>query len=251
VGELPNPIGQPIAVAYDADGKVLVQTREPATLSLASGAVIVLSNDSREDTGHTIFHSNAGASIACASCHAEGAEDGRTWDFACEGARRTQSLSSGISGTEPFHWNGDMKTFPVLMENVFVGRMSGPELAPEQVTAALYWIDHQPLVPVAAPADPAAVARGRLLFNDKSVGCASCHNGDKFTNNMTADVGTDGTFQVPSLLNVAARAPYMHDGCAPTLTDRFGPCGGGDHHGLTSPLGAAQIADLVAYLQTL
>jgi hypothetical protein len=68
---------------------------------------------------------------------------------------------------------------------------------------------------------------------------------------MSADVGTDGTFQVPSLLNVAARAPYMHDGCAPTLADRFGPCGGGDHHGVTSPLGAAQIADLVAYLQTL
>ena len=258
-GELPNPTGEPIAVAYDGDGKVLVQTREPATLSLASGATIMLSPDSREDTGHTIFHSNAGAFVACASCHAEGAEDGRTWNFACEGERRTQSLGAGISGTEPFHWNGDMKSFPQLIDNVFVGRMSGPKLAPEQVTATLRWIDHQPRVPTAAPADPAAVDRGRALFNDKGVSCASCHAGDKFTNNMSADVGTGTSaeigmgemFQVPSLLNVSARAPFMHDGCALTLADRFGPCGGGDKHGVTSTLSKAQLADLVAFLESL
>ena len=47
---------------------------------------------------------------------------------------------------------------------------------------------------------------------------------------------------------------YMVPGgvmCAPTLTDRFGPCGGGDQHGHTSQLTAAQISDLVAYLSTL
>jgi hypothetical protein len=44
----------------------------------------------------------------------------------------------------------------------------------------------------------------------------------------------------------------MHDGCAKTLADRFvAPCGGGDQHGVTSHLGAAQIADLVAYLESL
>jgi len=35
------------------------------------------------------------------------------------------------------------------------------------------------------------------------------------TNNQSADVGTGGTFQVPSLVDLAHRAPYMHDGCAP------------------------------------
>jgi len=64
-------------------------------------------------------------------------------------------------------------------------------------------------------------------------------------------VGTGGEFQVPPLLGVGDRAPYLHDGCAPTLRDRFGPCGGGDEHGHTSHLGPADLDDLVAYLSTL
>jgi cytochrome c peroxidase len=65
------------------------------------------------------------------------------------------------------------------------------------------------------------------------------------------DVGTGKPYQVPSLRGLAARAPYMHDGCAATLHDRFGPCGGGDRHGVTSALTTDQIDDLVAYLETL
>lgn len=71
------------------------------------------------------------------------------------------------------------------------------------------------------------------------------------TNNQTVDVGTGGRFQVPSLIGVGSRAPYLHDGCAPTLTDRFGACGGGDLHGVTSTLSPADVGDLVAYLKTL
>lgn len=56
---------------------------------------------------------------------------------------------------------------------------------------------------------------------------------------------------MPSLRGIGLRAPFMHDGCAPTLHDRFGACGGGDKHGVTSGLTPAQIDDLVAYLMTL
>ena len=65
---------------------------------------------SRADTGHLIFHANAGGGLACASCHAEGNDDGRVWNFTCEGPRRTQSLHVGLRGTEPFHWSGDEPT---------------------------------------------------------------------------------------------------------------------------------------------
>ena len=68
---------------------------------------------------------------------------------------------------------------------------------------------------------------------------------------LGVDVGTGGKLQVPSLRGVSLRAPYMHDGCAPTLHDRFGACGGGDKHGVTSGLSPSQIDDLVAYLTTL
>jgi hypothetical protein len=43
----------------------------------------------------------------------------------------------------------------------------------------------------------------------------------------------------------------MHDGCATNLHARFSaPCGG-DAHGTTAALAREQIADLVAYLDTL
>jgi hypothetical protein len=57
---------------------------------------------------------------------------------------------------------------------------------------------------------------------------------------------------VPSLVGIGYRAPFIHDGCAATLRDRFDPkCGGGDLHGKTSGLTEEQIGDLVAYLETL
>ena len=43
---------------------------------------------------------------------------------------------------------------------------------------------------------------------------------------------------------VAARTPLLHNGCAPTLADRFGDCGGGDRHGHTSHLTPEQVAAL-------
>jgi hypothetical protein len=68
---------------------------------------------------------------------------------------------------------------------------------------------------------------------------------------MTLDVGTGGSFQVPSLVGVGWRSPYLHDGRAPDLLDRFNPGVGGDLHGHTSQLSTAQLDDLVQYLQTL
>jgi cytochrome c peroxidase len=107
-------------------------------------------------------------------------------------------------------------------------------------------------VPTSAWHDSAAVTRGQALFQDTKVACNSCHNGPDLTSSKTVDVGTGGLFQVPQLHSLAFRAPYMHDGCATTLADRFSQaCGGGDRHGVTSQLSRAQIDDLVAYLETL
>jgi hypothetical protein len=249
---VPQVVGEPIAVAFDGAGNIVVQSREPAMLAFADGNNVTLSTVSRADTGHTLFHANSGGFLACASCHSEGNEDGRTWNFNCEGPRRTQSVQTGLQGTEPFHWGGDEKNFPQLMTDVFVGRMSGPTLTDDQGSALLGWLDAQPRAAKPVPVDPAAVTRGQALFADPKHGCAICHTGPHFTNNQTVDVGTGGAFQVPSLIGVGSRAPYIHDGCAKTLADRFNPaCGGGDQHGITSNLSTSQIADLVAYLGTI
>jgi mono/diheme cytochrome c family protein len=252
---VPQVVGQPIAIAFDGTS-VIVQSREPAMLAFPSGASVTLSTTSRKDTGHLVFHQNAGGFLACASCHAEGNDDGRVWNFTCQGPRRTQSLhAGGLRGSEPFHWDGAETDMSRLMNDVFVGRMSGPLLATDQVDRLLSWIDAQPRVRRAAPADMAAVDRGRALFNDPfRAACASCHAGARFTNNATVDVGTrGGPFQVPSLIGIGSRGPFMHDGCAKTLTDRFtdAACGGGNRHGNTEGLSTNEISDLVSYLQSI
>jgi cytochrome c peroxidase len=96
-----------------------------------------------------------------------------------------------------------------------------------------------------------AVARGKALFESGEIGCASCHTGPKLTTGGTTDIGKGAPKQVPSLIGVSVRAPYMHDGCAATLRDRFDPACGGTKHGRPELLDAAGLDDLIRYLETL
>ncbi len=248
--------GQATSIAIGAttgtgESSYVVLSREPAQLELfPSGEIISLSSISREDTGHAIFHANSGSGLACASCHGEGRDDGHVWDFQGIGPRRTPSLLGTLKDTAPYHWNGEMTGLSMLLDDVMTGRMNGPSLDGKNKDALQSWLFALP-GPIAPPAEAAAVERGRVLFTSAQVGCTKCHSGPRLTIAVTVDVGTGGAFQVPSLIGVGARAPYLHDGCATTLADRFGSCGGGDQHGTTSQLTQLQIADLVTYLGTL
>lgn len=256
-GDDPAPKGQITAVAFDGAGNVVVQSREPAALHVTSlpgvsgrNTTIALPARSVADFGHAVFHMDAGGGLACASCHPEGGDDGRTWRFDTVGARRTQSLRTGVGATAPYHWDGSFPTLDAVVGEVFTRRMSGPALEPTEMAHLVRWVSNLPPLARAPASDPAAAARGRDLFMSAAVGCASCHAGARYTNNTSVDVGTGGVFQVPSLTNIGARAPYLHDGCARTLAERFGPCGG-DHHGNTAGLTPGQVDDLVAFLKTL
>jgi mono/diheme cytochrome c family protein len=241
--------GQAVAVAFRRSNALVVQSREPATIELLPEHVVIpLSEESREDTGHAIFHANSGAGVACASCHAEGGEDGQIWNLDDNGPSRTLSLRGTLAGTAPFHWRGDVPDIAALAKTVMTGRMNGPLLDDEQNGAFEHWLFALPAPRVAKP-DEAAM-RGQVLFESAAVGCSSCHSGPRLTSALTVDVGTGGSFQVPSLVGVSARAPFMHNGCAATLRDRFGTCGG-QRHGNTSQLTELEIGDLVSYLSTL
>jgi hypothetical protein len=249
-----QPKNQVVAVSYAPSGVLFAQTREPAAIWRSdTGTTTELSPDSPVDSGHFAFHANSGGGITCASCHPEGGEDGRTWSFVCAGPRRTQSMRGGISATIPFHWDGSEANLPRLVEDVFTGRMAGPLLSDEEIGALQGWVDTIAPLPGVAGLDGAAVDRGKALFDDPKIACASCHAGPLLTNNATVDVGTGRAFQVSSLLGVAWRAPFMHDGCATTLRGRFGApsCSGGEMHGSTSTLSASNVDDLVAYLESL
>lgn len=253
---------EPIAVAYGALDRVIVQMREPSRLEIhdpATGAIVGrvdLGGESRLDTAHRMFHGNpdsSNAPIACASCHPEGGDDGHTWTFEGVGSRRTQSLRGFSPETAPFHWEGDLPNAGALVDQVFVRRMGGAPQSAARKTALENWMRHIPEAAASTGIDPSAASRGRGMFFDDGVGCAGCHSGSLTTDNVTVDVGTGAAFQVPSLRGVGARAPYMHDGCAPRLMDRFTNvyCGGGDLHGKTSQLSSENLSDLVAYLETL
>jgi mono/diheme cytochrome c family protein len=255
IGSIPVEGNQPTAVAFTPDGTLVVQSRQPARLALFSAdglKTIELGGVDRTDTGHEIFHRDAGAGIACASCHGEGGDDGHVWNFSTLGPRRTQSVNVGLANTEPFHWSGDMADLKMIMSEVFVDRMGGVPQSDARIGALSSWI-----FALTAPAAPRAqnddaALRGQHLFESEAVGCTGCHSGEKLTNNKTVDVGTGEPLQVPSLVGIAYRAPFIHTGCANTLHDRFDPaCGGGDKHGKTSQLSGTEIDDLVAYLETL
>lgn len=257
-GEM-TPDGQPVAVASHK-GQWVVQTREPAGLVLMDGSGqsrIDFGAESVADTGHYLFHHAASGSthLACASCHPEGADDAHTWHFDTIGARRTQTVGGGVLDTAPLHWNGDMNDLSSIMHEVFENRMGGSPQGPRHIAAFADWIQSVPALPASPRGTKTQIDHGQEIFNRADVGCADCHSGAHLTNNRNTDVGTGFAFQVPTLVGIAGRAPFMHDGCAPTLHDRFDPtkaaCNGGDKHGKTSQLSASEIDDLVAYLESL
>jgi hypothetical protein len=254
-----DELGAPTSVAYRNTGELVVFYPEyPAivvhgadlTNLSARGHTMRLPGAMGYDAGRALFHKQTGAGIACASCHPEALDDGQVWVFDPLGPRRTQSLAGGILARGPYHWGADMTDLAMLLTNVFAQRMAGGAVTNSQVTSLGPWLDRVP-APQTVPQVPEAVERGMRLFMSQELGCATCHSGPLYTNNMLVDVGTGGKFKVPSLLGLAARAPYMHDGCAATLRDRFGTCGGGDLHGKTSQLSQAQLTDLIAFLDSI
>jgi hypothetical protein len=245
-------INQPIAVAYDADDHVVLQSREPASLWIETSSgpfVVPLSSQTRRDTGHDVFHTQAGALIACASCHPEGGDDGHVWQLDGN-PRRTPSLRGTIAGTAPYHWPGDEPNLVALANDVYTKRMDGAPLDPGQMSALSGWVDKIPAPPAPSWVDANAAQRGKQLFFQPAVGCAGCHSGAKLTNNLTMDIGTGGSFQVPPLVGVGWRTPLLHDGCATTIADRFARCAT-PQHGAIGSLSAQDISDLGTFLETL
>jgi mono/diheme cytochrome c family protein len=240
--------GQVVAVDFMGEALV-VQTREPARLYVGERR-IDLALDSRRDTGHDYFHGDLGGGIACASCHAEGADDGHVWNFRATGPLRTPSLYA-LRPDGPYHRRGDVRSLRVLLDQTMRARMSGVALDDAQLGAMRRWLTRI-RVPAAITVDP-AVARGRAIFQRADTQCASCHSGaalsDRRAHSLTES--TTDLWMTPSLLGLSLRAPYMHDGCATTVEATLTGCGGPLQHGSTRSLAAEERADLLAFLRSL
>jgi hypothetical protein len=244
-----GPVGVPVGVVAVNAELALVHSRDPsALLFVEKGSIakkLALSDDRLTSPGFEMFHQSTGG-IACASCHPEGQEDGHTWTFFGK-KKRTQPLSGGLRQTAPYHWEGDLSTMHALVSDTFVARMGGAMPDPESVASLEAFLDAIPSPRPPTRATPIDMARGRAAF--VKGGCDSCHRGASLTNANNANVGTGGSWQTPSLKGLAMRGPWMHDGCAKSLAQRFtDPACGGEKHGDVKALTPAELDELVAYL---
>ncbi|MBK7857651.1 MAG: c-type cytochrome [Archangiaceae bacterium] len=188
--------------------------------------------------------------LACSSCHLEGREDGHTWRLP-QGIRQTPSLAGRrLAETAPYHWQGELPTLPAFYDHTVKTLMGGNGLDERQTQALSRYLESLPL-----PENP---RRGAPMTAQEKVGqatfvkagCDACHRGAALADVSEADVGTGGSYNVPSLLGLGRSAPYLHDGTAPTLEARF-QTASGDRHGNVSQLTADELSSLIAYLKTL
>ncbi len=216
--------------------------------------------------------------ISCASCHEDGGEDGRVWDFTGlgEGLRNTISLR-GRSGMAhgPLHWTGNFDevqdfenqirtlgrgtgliagaTPHAPLSTANAGRSADLDALAAYVTS-LATDDASPLRNADGSLTASAIA-GKAVFVSKN--CASCHSGNAFTNsalNVLRDIGTLKTtsgkrlganltgLDVPTLRGLWNSPPYLHDGSAATITAAIAA-----HSSVT--LTTQESTDLTAYLR--
>ncbi|MCA2979624.1 MAG: hypothetical protein INH41_02170 [Myxococcaceae bacterium] len=247
------PLEHPIGVAYLPNGDLLTHFRKPHVLVRQEPggrevARISLDATRIETPGHRLFHHSTG-SIACASCHPEGHDDAHTWTV--QGVvRRTQALSGGLTDTAPFHWAGDLPSLKDVMQDTFVSRMGGAAPSDVAIDSLGRFLDaiEAPRPLARASTGPAASGYGAFL----KAGCDGCHRGARLRSQESWNIGKGAAMQVPSLVGVSRRGPWMSDGCAATLRERFTnvPCGGRGH-GDVSSLSPGEVDALVAYLERL
>ncbi|NNE42919.1 MAG: T9SS type A sorting domain-containing protein [Gemmatimonadetes bacterium] len=216
---------------------------------------------------------------ACATCHTFATHDSRPWDLSQfgKGIRATPDIR-GIGFTGAHDWTADKDemqdhNFGILD---FAG---GPGLIPgggnpplgtpnkglsqglDDIGSFMATLTHRTDTPFAQTANSDS---GEVLFNDPTVGCATCHSGPFFTDsNLTTfvkhDVGTRDTtdadaaagFDTPSLVGAWDGGPYLHHALATTLQAVMTTFNPNDLHGVTSTLSAAQIDMIAEYIQTI
>ncbi len=195
--------------------------------------------------------------ISCASCHNDGGSDGRVWDLTGfgEGLRNTINLR-GRAGAQGFlHWSNnfdEVQDFEGQIRNLSSGTglmantdfNTGTRNQPLGDVKAGVSSDLDALAAyvkslnVFAPSPwrnaddslTAAGAAGRAVFMSKN--CASCHGGAAFTNSASSNPQNVGTINaasgnrlggpltgidIPTLRDVWATAPYLHNGSAATV----------------------------------
>lgn len=200
---------------------------------------------------------------ACSSCHSHDARvDGLNWDNLNDGIGNPKNGKSLLQAhqTPPSMWLSVRSNAAVAVRAGI--RHSLFTVQPPEVAAAMD--DYlKSLKPMPSPRlvngkMSVSARRGKNVFNDRTVGCAECHNGPYFTDQKPHDVGSIGKFDkptdqfdTPALIEVWRTAPYLHDGSAATMRDVIKQLQRDGKHGITSQLSPRQLDDLIEYVLSL
>lgn len=200
---------------------------------------------------------------SCASCHPGDARvDALNWDLLNDGIGNPKNNKSLLLShkTPPAMSMGVRETAATAVRSGIKHILF--TVQPDEVASS---IDEylKALKPLPSPRLvngrlSAAGERGRNIFHDPKVGCATCHPEGLFTDMKQYDVGTAGRFDkptdqfdTPTLIEAWRTAPYLHDGSAATMRDVLTTRNPKDQHGKTSHLTPQQIDDLAEYLLSL
>jgi len=206
----------------------------------------------KQHEGFVMFHSSEAAvsqrgAMACATCHPDSRADGLSWRIE-KRELQTPVLAGRVVGTHPYKWDGGDKDLETSLA-MTMKRLGGFGLDAKQSQALQAYVEMLPKVRTPTR-NVAMVERGKRLF--EAQGCRQCHDGAMYSDNERHKfTGTLPESDTPSLLGLAASAPYFHDGSAPTLEALLRDRGSVHGMGDTSKLSAPQIADLTAFLETL
>lgn len=225
-----------------------------ATWKTTRGPAVAASTlEDAQHLGMTLFHTadaniSGFGGLACASCHPEGRADGLSWRIHGD-TLQTPMLAGRIPNTAPYKWDGGAKDLPTSLRAT-IDRLGGDGLSKRHIAALAAYLEGMPGVH-RPTREAAAVARGKQVF--EALGCSNCHEGPMYTDQARHQLArSQATMDTPSLLGLAASAPYFHDGSAATLDvlvrDR------GAVHGMSElarALSEPAAADLIAFLEAL
>lgn len=224
--------------------------------------------------GEWLFH-DASRSLnqwySCNTCHSDGHTNGSDFDTLNDGwqdlstthqrSRKKVPTMRRVTETGPWTWHGWQHGLDDAMVESFTKSMQGNRPRPDEIKAIVAYLGtlDYPRNPYRKPDGTLtdSAIRGEAVFKSSKAACNTCHGGPEFTDGKVHDLGLGESRDVykghnpPSLRGTYDKAPYLHDGRAATLRDLLTQ----DHSPeLVTGLGAleqGELADLIAYLQSL
>lgn len=273
-----SPDGKYLYVAEMMDDKIGVINTENlqnlAAIDLGGPKRITVARHGRRlfnNASHTFQYE-----YSCYTCHPDEHEDGLVYNMSPIGMGRnvTNTLSlRDIGDTPPYKWVGtnqsvykqDGMRFSTVLTRTEAFNYKDLDAMVAYIMRGIKNPPNLMYNPHGELTD--AQLRGKAIFDrikdntGKEIPyanrCSTCHPSPLYTNKKLASVGTlavsdDSTkFDTPSLFNLFASAPYLHDGRALTLEEIWTKYGREDLHGVVNDLTKNQLNDLIGYLKSL